>query len=375
MNTRDAVFVITEEIRCPLYNVGERLIIENSILTLPDAKPTCLLLTEKLLEIIRGENGGGYEHHSHRGIRKNRFECGGCTGIIRFEFKREKEFATLQMKLLAVDRQRRQADNWKKYYEKLRGVEVFKSLGDDRLWDLTTILQIRHYDSDATIMEQGEPATHLYILLSGRVAVIDDNGKVQTEMQEGEIFGEMSLLSGEPVTTTIKTVTPADLALLNSNKFKHTLNKYPVLQVFFYRLLINRIQRNNMARALTLSSGMTGSLLNILPVELFQLINTNQKTGRLELFFEDGKAFFSFNEGELVLAHYGELRGKEAFFAVLGKSDGNFTYTSGLSPREQELPVIAGFMILIMEGMKRQHETAITELAEKKQSASYQIGA
>ncbi len=352
MTSRDAVFVITEEIRCPLYRVGEKLIVENSALTLPEAKPACLMLIGKILDITR-QGGDGYEHYSPRGLRKSRFECGGCTGLIRFEFKKEKEFATLQMKLLAVDRRRRRADNWKKFYKQLRKVEVFRSLDNDKLWDLTTMLKIREYEQNGVIMQRGEPASHLFILLSGRAAVVDDSGAIISELEEGEIFGEMSLLSGEPVTTTVTGITPTSLALLTSANFKHTLNKYPVLQVFFYRLLVDRVKRNNMARSAPISSGMKGSLADILPVELFQMINNAQKSGRLELFFNDTKAFFSFNEGELVLARYGELHGKEAFFAVLGKSEGEFSYTSGLSPREQELPVIAGFMILIMEGMKR----------------------
>jgi CRP/FNR family cyclic AMP-dependent transcriptional regulator len=41
---------------------------------------------------------------------------------------------------------------------------------------------------------------------------------------------------------------------------------------------------------------------------------------------------------------------------LLAKGEGNFTYTSGLSSEEKELPVIGGFMGLIMEGMRRVDE-------------------
>ncbi len=355
MTFRDAVFIITEEKRCPLYNVGEKLVIEDSALTVPEAKSTCLILAEKILGITK-DGGAGYEQFSSKGVKKSRFECGGCSGLIRFEFKREKEFATLQMKLLAVDRKRRQAENWKKYIDLLRSVKIFGSLGEDKLWDLTTMLKLRKYAPDEMIVRRGDPGTHLYILLSGRAAVVNKTGNALSEMNEGDIFGEMSLLSGEPVTKTVKSLTDINLALLSSKNFKHTLNKYPVLQVFFYRLLVDRVEQTHTDHSTTISSGMTGSLSDIVPVELFQMINNSQKTGRIELFFKEGNAFFSFNEGELVLAHYGKLRGKEAFFAVLGKSEGEFSYTSGLSPKEEVLPIIAGFMVLIMDGMKRLDE-------------------
>ena len=165
----------------------------------------------------------------------------------------------------------------------------------------------------------------------------------------------MSLLSGEPVTTSIHSRERTRLAALSSKDFKHTLNKYPVLQVFFYRMLVERAQANTL-RAGTISSGMTGRLTDINAVELFQLINSSQKSGRVRLVFEDGKGEVAFNEGELVRADCGPLTGKEAFFAVLARGEGSFTYTSGLTAEELALPVIGGFMGLIMEGMRRLDE-------------------
>jgi cAMP-binding proteins - catabolite gene activator and regulatory subunit of cAMP-dependent protein kinases len=174
-------------------------------------------------------------------------------------------------------------------------------------------------------------------------------------MTVGDIFGEMSLLSGEPITTSIHSRERTRLATLSSKDFKHTLNRYPVLQVFFYRLLVERAQANTL-RAGTISSGMTGRLSDINAVELFQLINSSQKTGKVLLVLDDGNATVAFNEGELVKTQYKELSGKEAFFALLAKSDGTFTYTSGLSAEEKQLEVIGGFMGLVMEGMRRVDE-------------------
>jgi hypothetical protein len=173
----------------------------------------------------------------------------------------------------------------------------------------------------------------------------------------GDIFGEMSLLSGEPVTTSIHSRQKTRLATLSSKDFKHTLNRFPVLQVFFYRMLVERAQANTL-RAGTISSGMTGRLSDINTVELFQLINSSQKTGKIQLTLDDGTAEVAFNEGELIKTTYQGLSGKDAFFALLSKNDGTFTYMSGLSVAEKSLPVIGGFMGLVMEGMRRVDEQA-----------------
>jgi len=356
MEYRNAIFIITEERSCPIYNVGEEFKVETDALTVPEAKPVCLMMVRELMKAVAEKQS--LERFSPSGIKKIKFECGGCVGLIRFEFKKEKEFATLQMKLLAVAEQRARMRHLDKFFDVLRRLDIFEPLDEDSLRDLTAQLQLKEYSDNKIVLKKGDPGTNLYIVLEGRVAVIGDEGQTLSEMIAGDIFGEMSLLSGEPVTTSIHTREKTNLATLSSKDFKHILNKYPVLQVFFYRMLVDRSQANTM-RAGTISSGMTGKLSEINPVELFQLINSSQKTGKVQLILDDGSAVITFNEGELVKAQYKELTGKEAFFVLLAKGEGTFTYTSGLSIEEKELPVIGGFMGLIMEGMRRVDEQEV----------------
>ena len=73
----------------------------------------------------------------------------------------------------------------------------------------------------------------------------------------------------------------------------------------------------NMKRAEELASGMVGQLSDISPVELCQMINSNQKTGKLNLESEEKRAKILFNEGELVHAEIDGLSGKEAFYKIL----------------------------------------------------------
>lgn len=350
---RDAIFVVTEERSCPIYNVGEEFKIENNALTVPEGKTACLLMVQELMQAVVEKKS--MKRFSPYGVQRVKFECGGCVGLIRFEFKKDKEFATLQMKLLANAEQRARMRHLDKFYGILRQLDIFEPLDENSLRDLSGQLQLKHYDTNKVILKKGDPGTSLYIILEGRVAVIGDDGQTLSEMSVGDIFGEMSLLSGEPVTTSIHSREATRLATLSSKDFKHILNRYPILQVFFYRMLVERAQSNTM-RAGTISSGMTGRLSDINAVELFQLINTSQKTGKVTLILDDGSAEIVFNEGELIKTTYKNLTDKDAFFALLAKNDGNFTYTSGLSQEEQNLPVIGGFMGLIMEGMRRVDE-------------------
>lgn len=356
MEYRNAIFIVTEERSCPIYNAGEEFKVEQMALTVPEGKPACLMMVREVMKAVAEKKS--MERFSPYGLKKVKFECGGCTGLIRFEFKKEKDFATLQMKLLAVAEQKARMRHLDRFYDVLRGLEIFEPLDEDSLRDLSGQLQLKEFNANKIVLKKGEPGTSLYIILEGRVAVIGDEGQTLSEMGVGDIFGEMSLLSGEPITTSIHSREKTRLATLSSKDFKHVLNRYPVLQVFFYRMLVERAQANTM-RAGTISSGMTGKLSEINSVELFQLINSSQKTGKVQLALDDGNAVVTFHEGELVDTQYNDLSGKDAFFALLAKGEGNFTYTSGLTSKEKELPVIGGFMGLIMEGMRRVDEQEV----------------
>lgn len=351
MQFRNGVFIITEEDHCPLYNVREEFLVSEGILTLPASKPTCLVLARDIITIASSQES--YERYSSGATDRSKFECGGCIGVIRFEYKKEKEFATLQMKLLAAAERREKIKETANFAGLLRSIDIFSPLSDEDLLDLATLLELVEYPWQFPITQKGDPGNRLYILLSGKAEVIDDHGITLVELDRGEVFGEMSLLSGERVSTTIMAAETCQVAVLNHKNFRHILNRFPTLQVFFYKLLVRRITRMNVQRAEELASGMVGQLADISMVELCQMINANQKTGRLNLELPDGKAMLMFNEGELIYAETEGHTGKEAFYRILALNSGRFKFIQGITERERRRDVIGGFMGMLMEGMKR----------------------
>lgn len=351
MRFRNGIFIITEDNHCPLYNVGEELKIHDGVLTLPVAKPTCMILANELVRIASEDES--YERLQDGERKKTKFDCGGCTGLIRFEFKKEKGFETLQMKLLAASERKEKVKNVARFAGLLRTVEIFEPLKDDDLLDLATLLKLRDYPWGFPIVQKGDPGVNLYIVMEGKVEVLDDEGITLAELVRGDVFGEMSLLSGDPVTTTIIASEPSRMAVMNQKDFRHIITRFPALQVFFYKLLVNRITAINIQRAEELASGMVGQVADIPIVELCQMINSNQKTGKLKIEHDETRAQLMFDEGELIQAEFQNETGKEAFFKALGLKNGRFKFTQGLTVSQRQQNVIGGFMGLIMEGMKR----------------------
>ena len=354
MEFRNAIFIVTEERFCPIYNVGDEFNVLRDALTIPGVKPACLVLVRSIMRITEGQET--LKKHTVFGSQKVKFECGGCSGLIRFEYKKEKEYATMQMKLLASAQKRRETKELEEFTDMLKSFPVFAPLSDNDLYDLFTLLRFKKYGHDEIILRKGDPGTNLYIILTGRIEVVDDNGETITGMESGGVFGEMSLLTGAPVVTSVYSREETQLATLTSKDFKHVLHRYPVLHVFFYRLLIDRAGKMSKQLSSDISAGLTGDISQVHVVDLFQMINSGQKTGTVALKFDDGKAMLYFSEGELVYAEYNKLLSKEAFFALLGKTSGQFTFSPGIPPEAEVFDVIGGFMGLVMEGMQRLDE-------------------
>jgi len=343
---RDAAFFITEVRSCPIYDAGEELKVQNYNLLTPSYKPSCLHLARKIADIVTvKENPGGLTPISGK---KPQFDCGGCEeGTILFEYKKEKDFATLQMKMLQDAKDRRNRKLVEQHFAELRKFDIFKPLNDQSLIDLTLLLEFKTIPKDKRVVKKGTPGNHLYIVMQGMAAVVNDYGSKIAEIKPGEIFGEMSLLSGEPVSNSIHTTQETRVATLSVKNFRDILRSYHFLQLFLLKLLVDRAQTVAL-RSGKITTGMTGKLAETNAADLFRIINSARKTGSVHLSLKEGRAVVYFNEGEIVYARFQKHRQKEAVYALMAEKNGNFSYTRGI-PRELEnSPPLDEFTVLIM---------------------------
>jgi CRP-like cAMP-binding protein len=353
---RNGVFFIVEENNCPQYEKGMIFSVVDGSMKLPAAKPACLNLVREVMAIVAE---GSTSTTIGVARKKSRFDCGGCNGMIRFEFKKEKEFQTSQMRLLAVLERKDKGDQIMRRASILRGLDVFKTLAEEDLLNLTELVEVREYSSGFPVVRQGEPAMHLYIVYTGQVEVLGDAGRAKAQLGPGGIFGETSILSGEPVANTVRTRESCQIVQLSYKNFRHIMPQFPVLQEFIYKLLVQRISQASPQRAEEVVSGLAGKVEEISPVELSQMINSNRKTGVLRIESAHGsKAALFFDDGELVHAEVGEITGQNAFYACLRIKDGIFKFTSGLAASRQGKERLGDFMALILEGMKQLDDEA-----------------
>ncbi len=342
---RDAVFFITEEQSCPIYNLGEELKVQNFNLLTSSYKPSCLHLAKKIADILTVKDT--ISGLPQIGGQKSQFDCGGCEGMIHFEYKKGKEFATLQMKMLQDTKDRRGRKLIEQHFDELRKLDIFQPLNDHSLIDLTLLLEFKTIPKDKRVVKKGAPGNHLYIILTGMAAVINDDGSKVAEIKAGEIFGEMSLLSGEPVSNSIHTTEDIQVAMLSVKNFRDVLRRYQILQLFLLKMLVDRAQTVAL-RSGNITSGMTGKLADINAADLFHMINSARKTGTVHLSLKEGRGVVLFREGEIVYAHVQKHRQKDAVYALLRAKNGNFSYTRGIPKEMEKSPPIEEFMVLMM---------------------------
>ena len=126
----------------------------------------------------------------------------------------------------------------------LRGVEIFRSLGEDELRPLASRMKSESFAPGEVILRQGDPGGSAYIVKSGRVRILLSHDAGITEqvacIAPGGFFGEMSLLTGEPRTATALALEQADCYRLAKPELDVIFSAHPNLAEDIAALLAER---------------------------------------------------------------------------------------------------------------------------------------
>lgn len=354
-----AVFRIVENRSCPLYQYGdsfnltgiaipiasnqENTFITTAIVNYPDDKKVCKILNGDLAKIIIQYERGDQ-------IPICMISCSGCTGSIKLEHSRDDRLQVTGPDQLL-------SNEIGSMVHMLSDFAFFKYIDEKNFDTVISFFQLAKYQKGDIVIRKGDPGGHFYIVVSGTVNVLNDAGLIISSLGKGDVFGEMSLICNDSVNATIQVVEPTSILFIDQRNFKKILDRYPAIQLFFSRLMAERLKISNQIRAEDLSSGMIGNLAEIPPEALFQTLNANTKTGILTITeLSKGTARFSFRQGSLIKAKYNDYVGDSAFYQVLKESTGRFRFTPGIPPEDFEIPEIGFFMKLLMEGMRQVDE-------------------
>lgn len=124
-------------------------------------------------------------------------------------------------------------------------INLFSELSETQLSTLEEQCHIRKYKKNTIIVNKGDDTKSLYIIIEGKLdAYLDDEqGKevILSKMEEGESFGELSLLSESSRSANVVTRTPCTLATISKPVFMDLIMQNPLIAYNIMQSLIQRI--------------------------------------------------------------------------------------------------------------------------------------
>ncbi|MFT3691779.1 MAG: cyclic nucleotide-binding domain-containing protein [Kofleriaceae bacterium] len=78
--------------------------------------------------------------------------------------------------------------------EVLKGMQMFRYLAYKELVQIGGIADVLDFKADETVFAQGAPGDAMFVVLSGKVKLVAQNGDIVTELSRGQHFGEMALV-------------------------------------------------------------------------------------------------------------------------------------------------------------------------------------
>ncbi len=126
---------------------------------------------------------------------------------------------------------------------------LFRPFTKPQQADLLRRFESQDVPSATSIIREGEAGRGLFIVLSGKAEVVKGATGTQpvilATLHPGEVFGEMSLVSAQPTSATVRTVGPATVLFLARGYVARLAAAVPEVQQYFESLAVQRSRDNS----------------------------------------------------------------------------------------------------------------------------------
>lgn len=212
--------------------------------------------------------------------------------------------------------------------ELLSAVPLFSGANPDKLLEALEKCEVKEFEAGEYVCHEGEYDENCYVILSGCVEVLTGTAKGAARvnrilLREGEMFGEIAVLTGNPRIADIIAVEPAILYKISKDALFNLIDEFPQIKMRLDDLYRERALNTHL-RNIPIFSGISSNLLSELKDKIE--LATYRKD---EVIFHQGDLSDSF-----YLVRYGfvkvylEEKGKERVLAYL--KEGHYFGEMGL---------------------------------------------
>ena len=253
----------------------------------------------------------------------------------------------------------------------LRAADLFQNQGEEVLKAVLLQGRLEEFGPGAVVFRQGETGERLYIVKSGVLEVLSSSEGGGTDappvayLGQGEVLGELALITGSPRTATVRSPEHAVLFTLEKSVFLDLMNSLP----HFARSLCHVLARRLEATTLKLPRGSKQLQGNLRFFDLATVIQTligSHQTGNLVVTQDGGKqkvAEIFFFKGNIAKARVRHLSGDDAVFQLFQSPlEGEFSFTGKTVPDEEvQSDITMNAMSLLMESVRLQDELPLLQ--------------
>ena len=112
----------------------------------------------------------------------------------------------------------------------LAAAKIFTALTDTQRGAILRTARSGVYGRGEAIVREGDAGSSMYVVVDGEAAVtLDSSTEPVARLRAGDFFGEMSLLTGDPRSATVRAATDCDVIELTADGFRNVVMAEPIV--------------------------------------------------------------------------------------------------------------------------------------------------
>jgi CRP-like cAMP-binding protein len=125
--------------------------------------------------------------------------------------------------------------------ERLKRVPLFARMGSRELERLAALADEVEVGLDENLTKQGELAHEFFVVLDGRLTVLDGRRPIN-QLGPGDFFGEIALLDGHTRTATVRADGISRLLVIGHREFHALMDEFPSVRAAVLAALADRLR-------------------------------------------------------------------------------------------------------------------------------------
>jgi CRP-like cAMP-binding protein len=134
-------------------------------------------------------------------------------------------------------------------FEFLKHIEFFKALSDDEIQLLNQACVLESYEADQVVIREGDLKEKFYIILEGSVSIVkgqQHHGQsTLADLQQGDLFGELSFIDDHPRSATVRTTQKSRLLTIQKEDFMTLLAESAAISFAIMKWMAAMIRKFN----------------------------------------------------------------------------------------------------------------------------------